>query len=139
VTAGETALILEDELAASWFRRTSWLLAGFIILIVPCAFHLWRPCTSTINPYGRAPREIDEWTWAWLRPIYGNREDGDSGERALIWPNPAVDPATTPLKDGRVLYMPDVDRPRWCPRWLYASARAYAWSAWRNNVNELSR
>jgi hypothetical protein len=109
------------------------MVAGWFLLILPCLGHSWRPTTSTINPFGRAPRTISEWdvTWystTWLNDIYGNREDGCSGAEALIWNGPV-----------RVLYMPDANKPAWLPQWLWGSLRAWLWSAWRNSTNELSR
>jgi hypothetical protein len=105
-------------MAASQLKQAMWMIAGWGLLIPFCLARAWRPCTSTINPFGRAPREISEWKWAWLNTIYGNYEDGVSGAEALIWNGPA-----------RVLYRPTT----WAP-W-----RAYCWSAWRNSTNQLSR
>lgn len=94
------------------------MVVGYFLLIPFCLAYYWEPVESTINPFGRAPRTISQWRWHWLNTIYGNREDGVSGEEAFIW------------VDGvRVLYRPFT----WTP------LRAWLWSAWRNSVNELSR
>ena len=114
---------------ASKTKQAFWMVAGYFILIVPCLSRAWEPCESTINPFGRAPRPITRWINPWLNTIYGNREDGVSGAEALVWPNPPVNKAMTPFKDGRVLYRPNT----WAP------LRAWLWSAWRNSTNELSR
>jgi len=128
---------------ASPVKQAFWMVAGYLLLIIPCLAHAWEPCESTINPFGRPPRTISRWKTPWpavtkfLNDRYGNREDG-LGAEALIWPNPAQ-PGAGPLGDGRVLYMPDKDRPKWMPQWLWAAVRAWCWSAWRNSTNELSR
>ena len=123
---------------ASQTKQAFWMVVGYFLLIVPCLAHAWEPCLSTINPFGRAPRVISRWINPWLNTIYGNREDGVSGAEALIWPNPAQ-PGGGPLGDGRVLYMPDKDKPKWLPQWFWVALRAWCWSAWRNSTNELSR
>src|SRR5438105_2199293 len=126
----------ETLMPASAVKQAFWMVAGYLLLIIPCLAHAWEPCESTINPFGRAPRTISRWKTPWpavtrfLNDKYGNREDG-LGAEALIWPNPAQ-PGAGPLGDGRVLYMPDKDKPKWLPHWLYAAARAWCWSAWRN-------
>lgn len=105
-------------MAASRAKQALWMLVGYGLLIPFCLARAWQPCTSTINPFGREPREIDEWKWAWLNRVYGNYEDSVSGAKALIWVN-----------GERVLYRPNT----WAP------LRAWLWSAWRNSTNELSR
>ena len=104
------------------------MVLGYFLLIPFCLAQSWERDISTINPFGRTPRPISLWRNAWLISIYGNREDGVSGEEALIWPDPAQ-PGAGPLGDGRVLYRPNT----WAP------LRAWLWSAWRNSVNEVSR
>lgn len=103
---------------ASQARQAFWMVVGYFLLIPFCFLRAWKPCMSTLNPFGRAPRPITQWKWAWLNTIYGNREDGVSGLEALIWVN-----------GERVLYRPN----SWAP------LRAWLWSAWRNSTNELSR
>jgi hypothetical protein len=114
---------------ASQAKQAFWMVIGYFLLIPFCLMRAWIPVMSTINPYGRKPRLVSEWVRPWLNTVYGNYEDGVSGAEALIWPDPAVDPASTPLKDGRVLYRPNT----WAP------LRAWLWSAWRNSTNALSR
>src|SRR6266853_179542 len=110
-------------MSASRYKQAFWMLVGHGLLIPFCLARAWEPCTSTINPYHRAPRVISKWKWAWLNTVYGNREDGVSGAEALIWvPVPSN-------RYDRVLYRPNT----WAP------LRAWLWSAWRNSTNELSR
>jgi hypothetical protein len=97
-----------------------WMAAGLVILIWPCLAEDWQLCTSSVNPFGRLPRRIDRWRSEFLQSIYGNPEDGVSGEFALIWNSSDT---------ARVGYMPNA----WAP-W-----RAYCWSAWRNSTNMLTR
>jgi len=120
-------------MAASPVKQAFWMVVGYFVLIPACLSRAWKPTTSTINPFGRAPRPISRWVNPWLNTIYGNREDGVSGAEALVWFTPPGGQAT------RVLYMPDKDKPKWLPQWLYAAVRAWCWSAWRNSTNELSR
>jgi hypothetical protein len=96
-----------------------WMAAGGLILIWPCLMESWVDTQSTLNPFGRPARRIDQWKSNWLQSIYGNPEDGVSGEWALIWNETGTE---------RVLYMPGA----W-PPW-----RAYCWN-WRNSTNMLTR
>lgn len=61
-------------------------------------------------------RAIDRWSWRPLNVLYGNPEDGVSGQYALIWVNSVLSP-----------YMPHAS----------AAWRAYCWSAWRNSCDNL--
>lgn len=106
---------------ASKTKQAIWMVVGYGLLIPFCLLKAWQPAVSTINPFGRPPRVISEWRWAWLNTIYGNREDGVSGAEAMIWDWPAY--------SYRVLYRPNT----WAP------LRAWLWSAWRNSTNALSR
>ncbi len=109
-------------------------LAGLVVLLVPCLAHAWEtspaPSVKPGHPW------IDQWSWPWLRPVYHNPEDGDSGQRALVW-------NSTGTAQGP--YWP-MSVPAWAaklPRvgfvvgWLQDSLRAYVWSAWRNNADGL--
>lgn len=88
-------------------------LAGLIVLVPFCVTRAWRPQVSSFD----SNRVIDGWSWAPLNYIYGNPEDGVSGERALIW-----------RSDGsRVSYLP-TSNSVW---------RAYCWSALRNPADGL--
>ncbi len=88
---------------------------GWFILIPFCLFQDWQ--MSPIPSINDGKRTIDEWKWMWLNRIYGNPEDGVSGQMALVWIN-----GTT-----RVPYRPNT----WPP------LRAYLWSAWRNSADML--
>ncbi len=95
-----------------------WYAAGIVLLPVLCAWQLWEPTLSTINPFGRYPRRIDRWRWNWAQRVYGNMEDGVSGYYALIWD-------TTGIR--RVPYMPHA----------WAWWRALCWN-FRNPVHNLT-
>lgn len=89
-------------------------LLGFVILLPFCITNAWEPSpTPSIND----GRIIDEWTWKPLNYIYGNPEDGVSGQKALIWTS-----GTT-----RGEYLPKAS----------AWWRAYSWSALRNSTGGL--
>jgi len=98
--------------------------SGLLILIYPCARQSWETCESTINPFGRAPRPIDRWRSTALNRFFGNREDGVSGQCALIeyWDDTTNGPI-------RIRYQFKL---REWPR-----LRAWLWSAWRNSAHEL--
>lgn len=112
---------------------------GFPLLLVPCLMHSWHECESTVNPFNRPVHTIDRWNWEWLNRWYSNPEDGVSGKYALIWISgeAAKSPANPTGVPERVLYMPDANKPRWMPQWLWDSLRAWLWSAWRNNADNL--
>lgn len=87
-------------------------LVGWVLLIPFCLARAW-VTDVTSNKDGRP---IDRWRWKPLNLIYGNPEDGVSGQTALIWVNGSLS-----------FYMRDA----WAP-W-----RAYLWSAWRNSADNL--
>ena len=106
-------------LAWSWFAVVQLITLaatalGWVLLIPFCFAHAWTDCPSTLTP----GRTIDCWTWAPLNYVYGNPEDGVSGQHALLWNNTGM---------AKVPYMPDAN-----PIW-----RAYCWSAWRNSADSL--
>lgn len=88
------------------------MVLGWIVLIPFCLAQAWTLDDKSIKDQ----RPIDRWTWRPLNAVYGNREDGPSGQTALIWVNGVLSP-----------YMPHA----WAP-W-----RAYCWSAWRNSCDNL--
>lgn len=85
---------------------------GWIVLIPFCLARAWIVDTISIKD----GRPIDRWRWVLLNSIYGNPEDGVSGQTALIWVNGS-------LSHYRLN--------AWAP-W-----RAYLWSAWRNSADGL--
>lgn len=87
---------------------------GWFVLIPFCLAQAWEPVISTLDP----KRAIDKWKWEPLNLVAGNREDGVSGARALIWNHTGT---------ARVPYMPNAH-----PAW-----RAYLWSGWRNSCDNL--
>ena len=94
--------------------------AGWVILIPFCLAQAWEtsPVKSIGWQTGRGP--VDRWKWAPLNWVYGNPEDGVSGQTALIW--------GSGLMAGKLVgYMPG----SWAP-W-----RAYCWSALRNSADNL--
>lgn len=109
-----------------WFWNAFAILFGLTFLWIPCLLHAWEPVMSTNGSTDQtAPRQIDQWSWKWLRPWYHNPADGDSGKFAIIdWTH-------------QTYYMPDGDKPKWLPQWLWESLRAYLWSAWRNSADGL--
>ena len=88
------------------------MVLGWILLIPFCLAQAWRE-SAISNKDGRS---IDIWSWKPLNLLYGNPEDGVSGQAALIWVNGALS-----------IYKPNA----WAP-W-----RAYCWSAWRNSADNL--
>jgi hypothetical protein len=96
-----------------WFAVVQLILlvatvGGWFLLIPFCLLHAWiQPDTKSIKD----DRLIDRWYL--INFVYGNREDGVSGQQALI--------------NGNQPYMPNA----WAP-W-----RAYCWSALRNSCDNL--
>lgn len=88
------------------------MLVGWLLLIPFCLAQAWVADVISIKD-GRA---IDRWQWRPLNLIYGNPEDGVSGQTAFIWVNGSLS-----------FYRLGV----WSP-W-----RAYLWSAWRNSADNL--
>lgn len=91
---------------------------GWFVLIPFCLAQAWTIWEHT--PVGsielksiKDGRRIDTWSAPLLKWIYGNPEDGVSGQQTLI--------------NGNQPYMPNA----WAP-W-----RAYCWSALRNSCDEL--
>ena len=97
-------------------------LVGYVILLPFCLAQAWE--TSPVPSIGqkawltRGP--VDRWRWGPLNAVYGNPEDGVSGQAALVW-------GSGPDAGKLVAYWPGA------PAWL----RAYAWSAWRNSADQL--
>jgi hypothetical protein len=88
-------------------------LVGLVLLIPFCLAQDW-----TLDQHSvKDGRPVDRWTFGPLNYVYGNPEDGVSGQTALIWDNAG----------HLVPYMPGA----WAP-W-----RAYCWSAWRNSSDNL--
>jgi hypothetical protein len=83
------------------------MVIGWVLLIPFCVAHAWVPIGS-----------IDRWTWSPLNWMYGNPEDGVSGQYARIWNSTGT---------ALVRYMPNAS----------AAWRSYCWSAWRNSCNNL--
>lgn len=91
---------------------TSPIILGWILLIPFCIRQAWTADSKSIKDQ----RVIDRWNWKPLNWIWGNPEDGVSGQYALVW-----------TRTGQVPYMAGAD-----PAW-----RAYCWSAWRNSADAL--
>lgn len=88
------------------------MVAGYILLIAPCLLHSWEPALSTVGP----TQQSDRWSWP-INAVYGNPEDGVSGQYAKVWV----------LPNKQEPFMPDAS-----PAW-----RAYVWSAVRNSADGL--
>lgn len=85
---------------------------GWILLIPFCVAQAW-----TVDAIStKDGRPIDRWNWRTLGRIYGNPEDGVSGQTALVWDNGQL-----------VFYLPH----------SASSWRAYRWSAIRNSCDNL--
>lgn len=89
------------------------MIVGWFLLIPMCLLKAWVPIAST-----EAGRQIDRWACSPLNIVYGNPEDGVSGQCALVW---------NATGNARVPFMPNA----WVP-W-----RAYVWSGWRNSADNL--
>lgn len=87
-------------------------IVGWLLLIPFCLAQAWAQDAISIKD----GRIIDRWRWKRLNFIYGNPEDGVSGQTALVWVNGSLS-----------FYR----RPTWAP-W-----RAYLWSGWRNSADNL--
>lgn len=90
------------------------MVIGWVLLIPFCVAQAWKPINSPLWKL----REIDAWSFGPLNFVYGNPEDGVSGQKAIVW---------NKLGTAQVPYMPGA----WAP-W-----RAYCWSAWRNSTDNL--
>ena len=107
-----------NHLAAwGWFALVQLIcliatIVGWVLLIPFCLSRAWTADITSIKD----GRPIDRWRWKPLNSIYGNPEDGVSGQTALVW----VDGSLTFYRRGA-----------WAP-W-----RAYLWSAWRNSADNL--
>lgn len=88
------------------------MVLGWFVLIPFCLAQAWIRDSVSIKD----GRLVDRWSFKPLNWIFGNPEDGPSGQTALVQVNGALS-----------LYMPDA----WAP-W-----RAYCWSAWRNSADNL--
>jgi len=87
---------------------------GTVVLIPFCLVRAWKRDAYSIKGPAHT-RVIDRWSWEPLNSIFGNPEDGVSGQCALIGPA------------GSDPYRPNA----WAP-W-----RAYLWSGWRNSADSL--
>jgi hypothetical protein len=91
-------------------------LLGWFVLIPFCLSEAWFRGTIALVSI-KDGRPIDAWKWNPLNYVYGNPEDGVSGQQALIGD----------AAGQLVPYMPDA------PAWW----RAYLWSGWRNSCDAL--
>lgn len=97
-------------------------LLGYVLLIPFCLAQAWQ--TSPVPSIGqkawitRGP--IDRWSFGPLNAVYGNPEDGVSGQTALVWGSGTDAGKLVP-------YMPGAN----------AAWRAYCWSALRNSADQL--
>ncbi|HKS75842.1 MAG TPA: hypothetical protein VJQ82_21700 [Terriglobales bacterium] len=117
-----------NPLAWVWFSVAQLLMlvlsvAGWVILILPCLLQAWEPSPTpsiATTPWLPSNRPIDRWKCIWLNSVYGNPEDGVSGQAAIVWGSGAQAGTLVP-------FMPNA----WAP-W-----RAWVWSAWRNSTDQL--
>lgn len=87
---------------------------GWLVLSIPCATKAWE--VSPVPSVKDGVRVIDRWKLSWLNYVYGNPEDGVSGQQAVVWSSGVPGP-----------YLPNRS----------ASIRAYYWSALRNSCDNL--
>jgi hypothetical protein len=122
-----TAWVLADKepscrwMGWIWYITAQFIMCFFMVLgwglLIPfCLTHAWntRLALSIKDPR----RRIDVWDWMPLNYVYGNPEDGVSGQCALV--GNADNTALVP-------YMPNA------PAWW----RAYLWCGWRNSCDAL--
>lgn len=102
------------QLLSTWIATP----LGWVLLIYPCLAQRWTGANfPSIKPLpDRA--NVDEWHSSFLQMVFGNMEDGVSGQQARIWQG-------TPPVLGP--YMPKAS----------AWWRAYCWSALRNSADQL--
>jgi hypothetical protein len=90
--------------------------AGLVVLAPACYLHAWtEPDTLSIKSVPR-DRTVDRWSWGWLNAVWGNPEDGVSGQQAVLW-----------IHGAPRRFMPGAE-----PGW-----RAYVWSALRNPCDRM--
>lgn len=98
-------------------------IVGWVLLLPFCVFKRWTT-TQWLDGFFiystslKDKRTIDHWNSILMNAVYGNPEDGVSGQYALIWN--AGGTALGP-------YAPT--------RWVWLNA--YLWSAWRNSCDNL--
>lgn len=120
-----------------WFLVVQLIMALFMVLgwllLVPfCLAHAW----SGIAPSTKDKRVIDCWLWRPLNYVYGNPEDGVSGQQAVVWNSGGT--AQVPYIPLPTLALPaGYDRRARIFVWLFDAWRAYCWSAWRNSCGGL--
>lgn len=117
------------------------IILGTVLLAPMCMFHLWnvdkisiKPLDpqqieamnlgGTVVPLQNGQREISSWKLSLLNLVYGNPEDGVSGQEALLWNG-----------DKLVQYMPSSFTG--IKKWFYDAWRAYDWSVIRNSADNL--
>ena len=101
---------------------------GWVLLIPACLLHAWDKDAKSIKD----GRPIDTWiACRCFNAIYGNPEDGVSGQCALVWVNGVnspympLPPFVLPLWQGKLFV------------WFWDAWRAYCWSALRNSCDAL--
>lgn len=106
-------------------------IVGWLLLIPFCLLQFWE-----YEPQGsiKDERTIDVWKWVWLNKVYGNPEDGVSGQQAIVYTTGVAGPYM-PLPDWLTRFT-DIPIRRFLA-WIYPAWRAYLWSAWRNSADNL--
>lgn len=91
------------------------MVLGWVFLIPFCLLQAWKSSAQlSIKGDGR---KIDEWKWSLLNYVYGNPEDGVSGQQAVVFVN------------GQPTHYYSLGTSvAWC---------AYRWSALRNSCDAL--
>lgn len=104
------------------------IVLGWFLLMPFCLAHTWKFGVHPSIKDGK--RTIDVWKWEPLNWVYGNPEDGVSGQWALIGPT---------ASDSYMPLPPFALRMFWAHIyvWGYTAWRAYCWSALRNSCDQL--
>lgn len=105
---------------------------GWFLLVPFCLAQAWKP--GYLSAFTE-DKHIDAWSFEPLNYIYGNPEDGVSGQQALIWTSEGRQVPYMPLPDFLTRFT-DIPIRRFLV-WIYPAWRAYCWSAWRNSADNL--
>jgi hypothetical protein len=108
---------------------------GWLLLIPFCLLQAWSTQHGGLKFVSiKNKRSIDRWIWQPLNYVYGNPEDGVSGQQAVIWKDDLPFPYM-PLPDWLQRFQ-EIPTRRFLA-WIYPAWRAYVWSGWRNSADNL--
>lgn len=98
-------------------------LVGLVLLAPLSLFHLWTSANVKSIKTQPAGLLIDKWLLP-VNYVYGNPEDGVSGQQALVWSNGQQVPYQASTATG-------------IKKWFVDAWRAYSWSVLRNSSDNL--